>query len=317
MEVMIPVNKMDFDFNSPHVSPPSTPKRFGEFYCSAPTSPTHLAQFYRDFDDFLITGGGASSEVPFVRETKPSSPKKEGEFAFDIGEDSSETASLSAEELFDGGVIKPLKPPSRLQHTTGARIKGDLSPRRKKETDPFAIAAAPPAAEHRRGRERAPAAGLSSSSRRVTRSLSPLRVSDQNPWDQEEKKQQNTKNFSSSSSSKSYRKWRLKDFFLFRSASEGRAEDKDPLRKYTAGFRKSYEESKNSIFRRMDSQDSGSNSRRRGKVSAHEMHYTANRAVSEDLKKKTFLPYKQGILGRLSFNPAAHALANGFGFSRK
>ncbi|XP_022844078.1 uncharacterized protein LOC111367439 [Olea europaea var. sylvestris] len=313
MEVVIPVNKMDFDFNSPHVSAPSTPKRFGEFYCSAPTSPTHLAQFYRDFDDFSNRASGVTSRVPF------GSPKNEGDFAFDIGEESSEKESLSAEELFDGGVIKHLKTPSRLQASTGARIKGDYSPRHKKEADPFAISSQSATAEHshRRGRERAPAAVLSSSSRRATRSLSPARDSDQNSRDQEEKKQQNTKILCSSSSSKCHRKWRLKDFFLFRSASEGRAADKDPLRKYTAGFRKSYEDAKNPNFRRMDSQDSGSNSSRRGKVSAHELHYTTNRAVSEDLKKKTFLPYKQGILGRLSFNPAAHALANGFGFSRK
>ncbi|CAA2972041.1 Hypothetical predicted protein [Olea europaea subsp. europaea] len=308
MEVMIPANSMDFDFNSPNVSSPSTPKRIGEFYCSAPTSPTHLAQLYRDFDNFLFSGGGDSSEVPFVRETKPSSPKND--FAFDIGEELSETASLSAEELFDGGVIKSFKPPPRLQHPAGARIKGDFSQGHKKEAVPFAIAAAPTVEEHRRGRERAPAGGLSSSSRRATRSLSPLRVSDQIPWDQEEKKQENTKNFSSSSSSKSQRKWRLKDFFLFRSASEGRAADKYPLRKYTAGFRRSFDDAKNSSFK-----DSRSNPRRKRKVSAHELHYTANRAVSEDLKKKTFLPYKQGILGRLSFNPTANELASGF--SRK
>ncbi|CAA2992586.1 Hypothetical predicted protein [Olea europaea subsp. europaea] len=311
MEVIIPVNKMEFDFNSPHVSAPSTPKRFGEFYCSAPTSPTHLAQFYREFDDFSNRASGVPSTVPF------GSPKNEGDFAFDIGEESSEKASLSAEELFGGGVIKHLKPPSRLQAPTGARIKDDYSPRRKKEADPFAITSQSATAEQRGGRERAPAAGLSSSSRKATRSLSPARDSNQSSRDQEEKKQQNTKILCSSSSSKCHRKWRLKDFFLFRSASEGRVADKDPLRKYTAGFRKSYEDAKNPNFRRMDSQDSGSNSSRRRKVSAHELHYTTNRAVSEDLKKKTFLPYKQGILGRLSFNPAAHALANGFGFSRK
>ncbi|KAJ6685925.1 hypothetical protein OIU79_015853 [Salix purpurea] len=52
-------------------------------------------------------------------------------------------------------------------------------------------------------------------------------------------------------------------------------------------------------------------------VSAHELHYTANKAVSENLKKKTFLPYKQGFFGRLAFNPAAHALGNGFGTSSR
>ncbi|KVH43919.1 hypothetical protein Ccrd_025744, partial [Cynara cardunculus var. scolymus] len=33
------------------------------------------------------------------------------------------------------------------------------------------------------------------------------------------------------------------------------------------------------------------------KVSAHEIHYTANRAVAEEMRRKTFLPYKSGLLG--------------------
>ncbi|CAI9786487.1 unnamed protein product [Fraxinus pennsylvanica] len=365
MEVLIPVDNMDFDFNSarssPSVSAPSTPKRFGEYYCSAPTSPSHLSQFYRDFDEFRVTSGGGSGGgdgggVPF-------------DFAFDVSEES-ETASLSAEELFDGGVIKPLtlKQPHRLQLPPGARInqlptqklagmnlksprgknifKGVFSPRNKKETnDPFEIAARNTTKtqqpEPERGRQRSPNFS-SSSSRRVTRSLSPLRDS-QYPWGEEfqfsnrvqeenisnisevsvqprQQQDNNTKHLCSSlssSSTKSQKKWRFKDFFLFRSASEGRAADKDPLKKYTEVPFRRHEYLKNSSFRTIDSPGSGSGTRRRGPVSAHELHYTINRSVSEDLKKKTFLPYKQGILGRLSFNPAVHALANGFGFSRK
>lgn len=223
------------------------------------------------------------------------------------------TASLSAEELFDGGVIKPLKPSPRL-----------LSPSLQKTTQRS------PRPE--RGRERAPP-GLKSSSRRTARSLSPLRVS-QYPWEEEQSQQQlqekNTMrtpmipkpaaNSGSSSAlaliSKGYKKLRLKDFFLFRSASEGRASDKDPLKKYTAAFRR-FEDVKSSSRRSFGSPNGSVPSRRRAPVSAHELHYTVNKAVSEDLKKKTFLPYKQGILGRLAFNPAVHALANGFGLSHK
>ncbi|KAI3465398.1 hypothetical protein Pfo_022061 [Paulownia fortunei] len=364
MEVVIPSHNLDFDFNSarpsPHVSAPSSPKRFGEYYCSAPTSPSHLSQFYRDFDDLFAASnenggggdGGSASAVPFGWEEKPGTPKSPpvkningDDFAFDVSEDW-ETASLSADELFDGGVIKPLKPPPRLQlpeatriseHATSHRkkpvaispsplsqtrriIQGAFSPRHKnkKETDPFEATAqnsTSAAAGPQRGRERG--VNLSkSSSRRAARSLSPLRDA-QYPWEEEKEQPHNAKNSSPSTlysalsaSVKGHKKWRLKDFFLFRSASEGRAADKDPLKKYTAAFR-------HSSFRSIDSPGSGSGSRRRGPVSAHELHYTVNRAVSEDLKKKTFLPYKQGILGRLAFNPAVHALANGFGFSRK
>lgn len=51
---------------------------------------------------------------------------------------------------------------------------------------------------------------------------------------------------------------------------------------------------KGSSFRSSDS------SRRKGPVSAHELHYAMKKAESQDMKKKTFLPYRQGILGRLS-----------------
>ncbi|KAH6816958.1 hypothetical protein C2S51_000561 [Perilla frutescens var. frutescens] len=357
MEVVIPSHSSDFDFNSarssPHVSAPSTPRRFGDYYFSAPTSPTHLSQFYKDFDGLLLAGdygdgGGLPSSVPFDWEEKPGTPKSFAadnniaeDFAFDVSQNWETTSTLSAEELFDGGVIKPLKPPPRLQlppeaafsttETYPARkqrshsrriIQGAFSPRQKsnKETDPFAVAARkaaePPS---QRGRERGVALSRPPS-RRAARSLSPLRDAAQYPWEEAEKEtpppQQNGKINSSngvcsalSAPCKGPKKWSLKDFLLFRSASEGRAADKDPLKKYTATFRRS-------SFRVIDSPGSGSGSRRRGPVSAHELHYTINRAVSEDLKKKTFLPYKQGILGRLAFNPAVSALANGFGFSR-
>lgn len=377
-----------------HISGPSTPKRFGEYYFSAPSSPSRISQFYRDFEEFYYMvnegrggheinnggyddqkgGGGLVATVPFDWEEKPGKPKvkspavvggsnnnnnNEGEggggydFAFEVREDF-DTVSVSAEDLFDGGVIKPLKPPPRLQLPDAVKAKTGpaISPRHHKEsagafggTGTSSSAARKSTArttpeERERGRERAPSAGMCSSTRRATRSLSPLRVSDEYPpWEDEDQqqqqkqtaKEQSTKpspnnNFACNSSalstsSKNLKKWSFKDFFLFRSASEGRAADKDPFRKYTA-FRR-YEEARISISSSGRSIESpggstgGSISRRRGPpVSAHELHYTVNRAASEDMKKKTFLPYKQGILGRLAFNPAVHALANGFGFSR-
>ncbi|KAK8704497.1 hypothetical protein V6N13_048119 [Hibiscus sabdariffa] len=267
MEVVISSSPvMDFDFNSARSSPvstaPSTPRRFGDCSISAPSSPTRLFEFYRGI----------------------------GSICVDL-----EKTSRSAEELFDGGKIKPLKPPPRLKVDEYDQRSPLLSSPR----------------EHGRGRERVQDSTLRNSSRRATRSLSPYRVSD-NLWEDEEQEREeqhkpttkqssasslNSKpSFSSTSSKSSSRKWRLRDLLLFRSASEGRASDKDPLRKYSATSFKKPEENKN---------PGGS----RRKVSAHELHYTTNKAVSENMKKKTFLPYKQGILGRLAFNP----LSNGFG----
>ncbi|KAI5656181.1 hypothetical protein M9H77_24974 [Catharanthus roseus] len=371
MEVMIPVHNMqDFDFNNSRsnsssnlfMSAPSTPKGFGEnyYFMSAPSSPSRISKFYQDFEDFLMingclepddendddgddddddddeNSGSVVASVPFAWEEKPGKPKspkrataaKEDEFAFDVSEDF-EKSSVSAEELFDGGVIKPLKPPPRLQLPAKIRDSaqnqispGSFSPRHEKLESNSSS----------RGRERTINGNKSSSNRRVTRSLSPLRVSEYQ-WDEEQELEQQEQQeeeegqepksqndtcsaLSLSSSGKSFMKWSFKDLFLFRSASEGRAADKDPFRKYRALRR--FESNTSSSSRAIIENGGGSvgsMSRRRGPISAHELHYTMNRAVSEDMKKKTFLPYKQGILGRLAFNPAAHALSNGFGFS--
>ncbi|XP_022772829.1 uncharacterized protein LOC111315409 [Durio zibethinus] len=366
MEVVIPTSPiMDFDFNSARSSPrssaPPTPRRFGECFFSAPTSPRRMSEFYREFDRFSMMNDRQSSirssslVIPFDWEEKPDTPKspratinhdeERDDFAFDFSE-ALEKTSLSAEELFDGGKIKPLKPPPRLKidefnqkspllssprsprsplSQAKAIIREAFSPRKKKDQDTFATAIETGRnhTEHGRGRERVQDfSSKNSSSRRATRSLSTFRVSEY-PWEEEEEKQEKHEttsskqsslnsepSFSSTSSKGSSRKWRLKDFLLFRSASEGRATDKDPLRKYSSVFFKTPEDNKNSSTRSTDS--SGSTGSRR-KVSAHELHYTTNKAVSENMKKKTFLPYKQGILGRLAFNPAVHALATGFG----
>ncbi|XP_062097755.1 uncharacterized protein LOC133803662 [Humulus lupulus] len=353
MEVAIPTQAMDFDFNnsmsamsSPYSTAPPSPKRFGEYYFSAPTSPSRVSDFYRDFEEFSAAecgnnNGGYGSrsppKVPFQWEENPGTPKKrcvleeDGDFAFDFSEDLERT-SLSADELFDGGKIKPLKTPPRLQFVEKVNQQGSSSSSssigqdstNKKKT------------ANERGRERNTSSSMGDlssylrSARRATRSLSPLRVS-QSTWEEEDQRQPMDKNDNNNkerlslvskpsssstttdnvpkvSSSSSSKKWRLRDFLLFRSASEGRASEKDPLKKY---YMKKQEDLKNASRRSTDS--IGSSARRKGPVSAHELHYTVNKAVSEDLKKKTFLPYKQGILGRLAFNPALHALANGFG----
>ncbi|KAJ4964534.1 hypothetical protein NE237_016383 [Protea cynaroides] len=387
MEVAIPAPAaMDFNFDStcssPYISAPSSPKRFGEFYFSAPTSPARVSAIYRDFNGF------SSSAIPFDWEEKPGTPKsKAGNnnddddndgFAFDFS-GQIERASLSAEDLFDGGVIRPLKPPPRLQlgdeasnwksPVTSPRsprspisqgkkmIREAFSPRQRKQIDPFtaAIEATRRGSDRNGGRERAPVSKFSNSGRKITRSVSPLRVSEfaweeqqqlQLQQQQQQQQQENSKSTpsiskqsssSSTSSLKGSKKWRLKDLLLFRSASEGRASEKDPLRKYAAIPKKQQQEDvKNSSFRSTDStvlpkkqqqqqqedvrnasfrstDSTGSTSRRRQPVSAHKLHYTTNRAFSEDMKRKTALPYKQGLLGCLGFNPTIHGLTRSFG----
>ncbi|KAI3737074.1 hypothetical protein L2E82_27069 [Cichorium intybus] len=248
----------DFDFN----------------YTSAPSSPTRLTELYCGFDELLISAGthriSSLATVPFAWEEKPGVPKAssnlfEDEFSFNVSCDFARD-SVPAEDLFQGGIIKTANPPNM---------------------------------ERERGRERGFSRLPSSRSRR-TRSLSPMGGSDYRRQQQPIATHTKTPSTLVSStpacsSENGSRKWSFRDLFLFRSASDGRAMDKYPLKKYSTIFRKQDEDVTNSS-------ESGSVSKRRGQASAHERHYNLNRAVSNDMKKRTYLPYRQGILGGLSFN---------------
>lgn len=298
MEVVLPHSPTDFDFNSsssaaPYPSAPTTPRLIGDCYFSAPTSPTRVTDLNREFDELLISDDAQRSNnnnslatVPFAWEERPGVPKSfitsfENDFAFDVSGELYPATSATAEDLFDKGVIKP--------------------------TDS-------------RGRERGSKNGLPSSRSRRTRSLPPVRYLEQPPvaGNMRVPADSTCTTLSTFGSGKGSKKWSFMDLFLFRSASDGRAMDRDPLKKYSAIFRKHDEDIRNSSVRSERSRSgSGSGSNRRGRVSAHELHYTVNRAVSNDMKKKSFLPYKQGILGRLAFNPTVHAMSNGFGNSNR
>ncbi|GLU17183.1 hypothetical protein SLE2022_335750 [Rubroshorea leprosula] len=356
MDVVLPVpahsSNFDSSCSSPYITAPSSPQRFGNVFFSAPTSPTRASSFHRDFND---AADSSQSAVPFDWEEKPGTPKAGGSRSKNVNHDAIEEdfefdfsgqlerTSLSAEELFDGGKIRPLKPPPGYDQGSGLcsprsprspkSPKSKISP--KKELDPFAVALektrigeefGQKQKNSQRGRHRSSVSSSSSYVHKGSRSLSPLRVPDimfepEHDNNQTEKSTANRtattpKSYASSilsaiSFSKSYRKWRLKDFLLFRSASEGRT-GKDQLRKYALLAKKETEDVKNSSFRSTESVGSVS-SRRRGPISAHELHYTANRAVTEEMKRKTFLPYKQGLLGCLGFNPGMHEISRGIG----
>lgn len=134
--------------------------------------------------------------------------------------------------------------------------------------------------DNHRGRGRGRDSTTSGPRDRKTRSLSPMRFP---PWEENDDQNKNKKVVQTqTSSSTSNRIKRLKNFLLFRSASEGRASDKDPMKKFATFYKRQNEADKASKIR--------------GPVSAHERHYAISKAASEDLKKKTFLPYKRGIL---------------------
>ncbi|KAK6159376.1 hypothetical protein DH2020_006690 [Rehmannia glutinosa] len=313
VEVMIPSSPaLDFNFDSastsPYISAPSSPQRFGTFFYSAPTSPTRVSAFYQDFHG--AAAAGSLSAVPFNWEEKPGIPKthinssatssnygdaeqelEETDFAFDFS-GHLERTSLPADELFDGGKIKPLKPrrdfstiktsPSiRLNRRNPLRKSSEKLSRRETDRKTISILSRPPWSKHAE------------------------KVFDKMPTRTEEEKEQAIHQL----------ELKTRDLYpLTGSASESRAKDKEheQLKKYTLLKKNRPDDVKNSSFRSTDSMGSVSSRRKSGPpISAHELHYTVNRQLSEEMKKRTYLPYKQGLLGCLGFHPTVPEMSKG------
>ncbi|GLU16782.1 hypothetical protein SLE2022_331970 [Rubroshorea leprosula] len=51
--------------------------------------------------------------------------------------------------------------------------------------------------------------------------------------------------------------------------------------------------------------------KRRVPPSAHELHYTVNRAQAEEMKKRTYLPYRHGLFGCLAFSSKGYGALSG------
>ncbi|KAI3716067.1 hypothetical protein L6452_23128 [Arctium lappa] len=294
VQLITPSPAVDFNYDSATTSP----------YATAPSSP--------------------QSTIPFIWEEKPGIPKQNNDdhCEDDVNDDADfafghlERHSISAaDELFDCGKIKPLKPPPRLHFSNDSpkspkspklRFKEALSPRsKKKDFDPFSEALKQTSGEQgqarpesQRGRERT---ARGTARHNVSRSLSPFRVSDL------VNDQKSATDRSSPTGLTWYNKWNLKNLLLFRSASEGNVTTrKDTLKKYTM-LKKNDSGVKTFSFR---STDSGGSM----KVSADEINFAANTTVAEEMKKTATLPRKSGLMGCLRFHQNAgsvHEISRG------
>ncbi|KAK8698052.1 hypothetical protein V6N13_114184 [Hibiscus sabdariffa] len=328
----------DSSCSTPYVSAPSSPGRApgpgsinGGFFYSAPASPMHFAM---------------TSVASMVSSTRPSSPDNsvplgfEFEFSGRFGSSGSgQTGSMtSADELFWNGQIRPMKLSTHLERPQVLAPLMDLENEDDEENgdvDDNTI----------RGRD---LRLRDKSLRRRTRSMSPLRnasfgLDDQNmSLDKDSDKKADTKNGDeemcnetsasmsasssrSSSAGRSSKRWVfLKDFL--RSKSEGRSNNRfwstisfSPSKEKKPGIQQSKEKPSNVSNGVSENQRSIKSKpvngigkgKRRVPQSPHELHYTANRAQAEEMRKKTFLPYKQGLFGCLSFSSKGYGAMNG------
>ncbi|XP_074560071.1 uncharacterized protein LOC141816132 [Curcuma longa] len=308
--------------SSPYVSAPSSPKRgtrmvFDLFYHynSAPTSPTRAASAvyaHLAADALPPPPSALSSGVPFDWEEKPGTPKSRGSpsnnddhdgFAFDFGGrcGGGQQGSLAdADELFEEGKIRPLKPPPRLQYPAEVGSvassprspkpisRGLWSPRGRSDDfqfDPFTAAMVETTRESSGKWRKDPTATSFSRLRSFLTAASNSSVSEAATASPR------LPNPSATRSDGGSKRSRLRDLLLLRSESEGGA----ARNKYTllsSDEKMTAEDDKNASFLSADG--------RRVKS-------------SEELRKKTAWPYRHqhGIFGCLRFNSAALTLKGG------
>ncbi|KAM0896955.1 hypothetical protein ACQ4PT_022865 [Festuca glaucescens] len=274
------------------------PGGYHYFFSSAPTSPSRASSYTVDDHDAATF-----------------------DFAFGFSGQLLESRPIlaAADELFEGGRIRPLNGPH--SSVNPRDFDGDypsisLSPRspRRSRTMMAVRGDAEESADQNqaRGRSGRPALATSSSSvssrsRRATRSLSPYRGDSMSIDDEFPSSPPSPRGAASlmrGCGSSGSRKWRLKDLFLFRSASEGRASGgKDPLLKY-------------SMLKGGSGGDGSASMRIKGRgsaASASDMApYTVSRAAAEEMRRRTTTPlpfHRNSLFGYLRSNPAIHTIS--------
>ncbi|TVU37889.1 hypothetical protein EJB05_11232, partial [Eragrostis curvula] len=320
MEVMVPVMAPSAPCSPRTAAGGDHLPGYCYFFSSAPTSPSR-ASYAGDGIGDVGDGGGATFDftLGFSGQLQEATP-----------------ILAAADELFEGGRIRPLNTPHPsilMVDDTSSSSSSSYSfrPRSPRRAAGAVGEDRAEAASSERGRSGRPAAATASSasssrSRRATRSLSPFRGSggtggvagagdDEFPSSPPSPRTSMMRGCGSGS-----KKWRLKDLFLFRSASEGRAAgSKDPLFKYTMLSSSSSSSSFAQPQKLKAGGGDGSASMRKGRgstASASDMPYTVNRAAAEDMRRRTTTPlpfHRNSLFGYLRSNPAIHSISRKLG----
>ncbi|XP_021279762.1 uncharacterized protein LOC110413322, partial [Herrania umbratica] len=131
----------------------------------------------------------------------------------------------------------------------------------------------------------------------------------------------------SSSSGRNSKKWIFLKDLLYRSKSEGRANGKEKFwtsisfspskekkiqEEKPPPSRQKQKENKQGAGKKVSSgKPANGVAKRRVPPSPHELLYTTNRAQAEEMKKRTYLPYRQGLFGCLGFSSKGYGALNG------
>ncbi|KAF9607239.1 hypothetical protein IFM89_033446 [Coptis chinensis] len=335
---------IDSSCSTPYVSAPSSPGRNNSthnnngYFFSAPASPMHFILTSSTSSSTSTSAEGTGSfEFDFSARFSSSSNSCNNNSVLSDG------SMISADELFLNGQIRPMKLSSHLQRPQVLAPLLDLEIEDEDDDENKFVRREESMVRGRDLRLR------SRSLHRRARSLSPLRDSPSFPFqwcdgeeeeeDREEGKKPETVSTGttpsvsaassrSSSSGRSSKRWEfLKDFL--RSKSEGRGgnvkekfwyslsfspikekkdKDKSPTPTSSSKKTQTIPAPKKSVA----GKPANGVSKRRIPPSPHELHYTAKRAQAEEMKKKTYLPYRQGLLGCLGFSSKGYGAMNGF-----
>ncbi|KAE8693721.1 serine/threonine-protein kinase [Hibiscus syriacus] len=330
----------DFDStcSTPYVSAPSSPGRgpTSGYFFSAPASPMH----------FILSSAPSSNSHLSSESSLISAQYDASSFEFEFSSRFSSNGSVtvgsmcSADELFLNGQIRSMKLSSHLQRPQNLTPLLDVD---VEEDDD-----GPNKQEASRGRD---LKLRSRSLHRKARSLSPLRNPEFKWEEDEECSREDRKVVSklileglketdvskettpsssrSSSSGRNSKKWIFLKGLLYRSKSEGRANGKEKFwtsisfssskekkiqmeQEKPPPLKRKQKENKQGAGKKSSSgKPSNGVAKRRVPPSPHELHYTTNRAQAEEMKKRTYLPYRQGLFGCLSFSSKSYGALNG------
>ncbi|KAK6135054.1 hypothetical protein DH2020_031201 [Rehmannia glutinosa] len=320
---------IDSTCSTPFVSAPSSPGHAPSgYFFSAPASPMHFIlsnekfkASSEDYEPVFLSSGSGSFEFEFSSRFSPNGSGGNG-------------SMTSADELFFNGQIRPMKLSTHLQRPQdnvapfvdlyGEDVRGrDLKVRSTKYS-------------HRKARSMSP---LRTTAEYEWEGLRATIAAKENDQTKENESSETTPSCSasssrSSSSGRNSKKWIFLKDLLHRSKSEGRANSKE--RFWSAiSFSPAKEKKKSSLSPALSPSSSrdekkGRSETKKGRkapaagkpangvwkrrvpLSAHELHYTTNRAQAEEMKKKTFLPYRQGLLGCLGFSSKSYGAFSGF-----